>query len=147
MGPRRPGPGGPGGRIVEENFFPPELVMRNQRAIDLSPDQQTAIKAEMKKTMPRFAELQWSQTAEEETMGDLVKAERPDEKQVLAQLDKLLEIENEMKRLQLALMIKIKNILKPEQQAKLRDLKPQRPGPPGEGGGPPRREGGRPPEQ
>ncbi len=99
-----------------ENFFPGDLVMRNQKAISLTAEQQTAIRTEMQKTMSRFTELKWQQSAEEETMDALVKADHPDEKQVLAQLDKLLSIEDEMKRLHLGTMVRIKNILTTEQQ-------------------------------
>ncbi|MBI2438552.1 MAG: hypothetical protein HYV36_07060 [Lentisphaerae bacterium] len=105
-----------------ENFFPPELVMQNQKAIGLKEDQQTAIRAEMQKTMARFTDLQWQQSAENETFAELVKAERPDEGKVLAQLDKLLTIESEIKRLRFAMMLKVKNALTAEQQTKLREL-------------------------
>jgi Spy/CpxP family protein refolding chaperone len=46
-----------------------------------------------------------------------------DEQQVLAQLDKVLNAEREVKRTQIALMVRIKNKLKPEQQARLRQLR------------------------
>ena len=97
--------------------------MRNQKAINLTADQQKAIKTEMQKSMSRFTELQWQQSAEEETMAGLMKQDHPDEKKVLSQLDKLLDIENEIKRLHLTSMIRIKNILTPEQQSKLREMK------------------------
>ena len=118
MGHQHPG-GRPGGDMMGENFFPPDMVMRNQKAISLTADQQKSIKAEMQKSMSQFTDLQWQQSAEEETMAGLMKQDHPDEKQVLAQLDKLLDIENEIKRLHLTSMIRIKNILTPEQQKKL----------------------------
>jgi len=116
--PPHPGP-------MMDNFFPPELVMRYQKAIKLTPDQQAAITAEMRKTIGRFTELQWQQSAEEEAMEALIKQERPDEKQVLAQLDKLLAVENDLKRSQLATLVRIKNTLTPEQQAQLKELRRQ----------------------
>jgi Spy/CpxP family protein refolding chaperone len=130
-------------RKMDQDFFPPEMVMRNQKAINLTDDQQKSIKSEMQKSMSRFTELQWEQSAEEEKMQELVKADRPDEKKVLAQLDKLLDIENQMKRLHLTTMIRIKNILAPEQQQKLREMKRPQHGPKQ---GPPRGEQGRSPE-
>ena len=64
MGPPPGGPGGgghregggppPGGDKLMENFFPGDLVMRNQRAINLTAEQQTSIRNEMQKTMSRF---------------------------------------------------------------------------------------------
>jgi Spy/CpxP family protein refolding chaperone len=138
QGPGRPG--GPGGDPMMENFFPPEMVMRNQKAIALTTEQQAAIRSEMQKSIAQFTDLRWQQSAEEEAMAALVKQEHPDEKQVLAQLDKLLKIESEVKRLNLASMIRIKNILTPEQQAKLREMQKERRdfrrGPPQGQGGP-----------
>ena len=52
----------------------------------------------------------------------LVRAERPDEKQVTGQLDKVLRLEGEMKRGQLMLLVRLKNELTAEQQAKLREV-------------------------
>lgn len=77
-------------------------------------------------------------------MAGLMKQDHPDEKKVLTQLDKLLDIENEIKRLHLTSMIRIKNILTPEQQNKLREMKkqdrpPMQQGPPPQQ---PRSEGG-----
>ncbi len=115
--------GPPRGDAMMENFFPPELVMRHQKEIALTADQQSAIRAEMRETMGKFADLQWQQSTEEETLQTLVKQDRPDEKEVLAQLDKLLAVENDLKRTQLGMLVRIKNILTPEQQAKLTELK------------------------
>ena len=115
--------GPPRGDPLMENFFPPELVMRHQKEIGLTADQQKAIRAEMLKTAPKFMELQWQQSEEEEAMQALVKEGHPDEKAVLAQLDKLMSVENELKRVQLGNLVRIKNILTPEQQAKLTELK------------------------
>jgi len=121
---------------MEENFFPPEMVMRNQKAISLTPDQQTAIRLEMQKMVSQFTDLQWKLSAEEETLATLLKAERPDEKQVLAQLDAVLAIENGIKRSHLAALVRIKNALTADQQAKLTELKKRAPqwmqGPAGE---------------
>lgn len=152
MGPR-PGGGPPPGELIAQNFFPPELVMQHQKAINLTADQQQAIRAEMEKVMAQFTDLQWKQSAEQETMTSLLKQPTVDEKQTLAELDKLLAIENEIKRLRLGSMIRIKNILTADQQTKLRELQqqehPRRQSgqPPSESGGQPPSGGGPPPPQ
>jgi Spy/CpxP family protein refolding chaperone len=133
-GMKNPAPPRQGGDPMVENFFPPELIMQNQKALGLKEDQQTAIRAEMQKTMARFTDLQWQQSAETETMADLVKQERPDEKKILAALDKLLAIEAEIKRLHLGMLIRIKNLLTPDQQAELKKLKSAMAPHPGMGG-------------
>jgi Spy/CpxP family protein refolding chaperone len=56
-------------------------------------------------------------------MGALVKDDHPDADKALAQLDKVLAAEREVKRVQIALMISLKNLLTPDQQAQLRELR------------------------
>ena len=115
---------------IGENLFPPELVMQYQQAIGLSEEQRSLIKAEIQKAQARFTDLQWQLQSEAETMASLLKEPRADEQQVLAQLDKILGLEREIKRAQFTLVLRIKNSLSPEQQARLRELKNrQRPQP------------------
>src|SRR5580693_2564820 len=109
--------------LIEQNFFTPEHIMQHQNAIGLSSDQQTAIRDDMKKMIAQFTDLEWQESAETEALVNLVKQDRPDEKQVLAQLDKVLNVENEIKRLRTGLLVRIKNILTPEQQTQLRGFK------------------------
>jgi Spy/CpxP family protein refolding chaperone len=77
----------------------------------------------MQKLMARFTDLQWQQSAEAEALGGLLKQERTDEAKAMAQLDKLLSIESDVKRLHISMLIKVKNLLTADQQAKLRELK------------------------
>lgn len=145
MRPEAPRPSGLG-RTMEELMFPPELVMRNQVAIGLRNDQQEAIRADMQKAVARFTDLQWQQSALVQSLEALCAQQPADERAVLAQFDKLLGIESEIKRLHFASLVRVKNILTPEQQARLRELDrrsrpddPQRRmgGNPGLGGPPP----------
>jgi hypothetical protein len=53
----------------------------------------------------------------------VVKQPRIDEHQALAQLEKVLSAEREIKRAQIALLVHIKNKLTSEQQAKLEDIR------------------------
>jgi len=115
--------GGPD--VMAENLFPPELVMQNQKTLALTDDQTKAIQEEMQKMMAKFTDLQWQQSAEGEALTALLKQDKPDEKQILAQFDKLLGIENEVKKLHFGSMVRIKNLLTSEQQAQLRQIKKQ----------------------
>ena len=58
-----------------------------------------------------------------EALGALLKKEAVDEQGALAQLDKVLNEEREIKRAQLALVLGIKNKLTTEQEVKLREIK------------------------
>jgi|SRR5215472_8878856 len=106
-----------------ENLFPPELVMQNQEAINLTDDQRNQLKTELRQAQTKFTELQWQLEDQVEKMVALVKQPHPDEQQVLAQLDKVLNAEREVKREQVALLIRIKNSLTPEQQSQLMAIK------------------------
>lgn len=108
--------------VIERNFFAPELVMQNQRAIGLTEEQKTAIRGEMQEVMAQFTDLQWRESAEIEALTPLITSSHPDEKESLARFDKLLDIENQIKRLHMRMLIRIKNQLTAEQQAKLHGL-------------------------
>lgn len=113
----------PGEDPLGQSFFPPELVIQHQEAIGLSPEQKEAFKTEIRQAQLKFTELQWKLQDEMEKMLSLVKQTHPDEQQVLAQLDRVLSAEREVKREQITLLVRIKNKLTPEQQAKLAELR------------------------
>ena len=108
---------------LNENFFTPEMVMQNQLTLKLSEDQKSSIRKIMKDSMVAFTDLQWQQGIEQESMSSLLKQEKVDEAKAVAQLEKLLVIENEIKKLHLSSLIKVKNLLTSDQQATLAALK------------------------
>jgi Spy/CpxP family protein refolding chaperone len=108
---------------LRDHFFPPELVMQNQQAIELGKDQTSALKAELRQAQQRFTELQWKLDDEMERFVGLVKEPQVDEQQALAQLDKVLAAEREVKRTQISLLIRIKDRLRPDQQARLQEIR------------------------
>ncbi len=108
---------------IGESFFPPELVMQHQQAIGLTDEQKEFFKAELRKAQLKFTELQWQLQDEVEKMVALVKNDQVDEQQTLAQLDRVLSVEREIKRLQFMLVIQIRNKLTVEQRARLTELR------------------------
>lgn len=129
-GPPGGGPGRPGGprdRMrndpLAEDLFPPELVMVNQEAIGLTAEQRTTIENALEEAGPRLQEDERAVREEAEKLRSMINADRPDEPRVLAQSDKLLDLEKALRRAHLGLLIRIKTCLTPEQQAKLRELK------------------------
>ena len=136
-----------------EAMFPPEMIMQHTRELNLTDDQKTFMRAEIQKVTTRFNELQWQLQDAMEALHETMKSNSVNEQQALAQLDKVLDAEREIKRLHIGMGIRIKNQLTPEQQAKLQAMHhmmmgPDGPGPdgrrhgPGDPGGPgPRPEG------
>jgi len=116
---------GPGPDPIGGNLFPPELIMQHQQAIALQDAQKAYIRGEISKAQGRFMELQWQLQDAMESLAGLLKQETVDEPQALAQLDKVLNLEREIKRAQIGLLVRLKNKLTPEQQAKLRTLREQ----------------------
>ena len=108
---------------INELMFPPELVMARQNAIGLSDAQKTYLRGEVLKAQTRFTELQWQLQDAMEGLIGLLKQSKADEAQVAAQLDKVLASEREIKRAQIALLVRIKNNLTEEQQNRLRTLR------------------------
>jgi len=128
-------PQSPPPRMPHDPFgpmFPPELVMQNQRELALTDQQKAYMRTEIGKTSARFNDLQWQLHDAMEVLHETMKANQVNEQQALAQLDRVLEFEREVKRLHMELAIKIKNNLTPEQQQKLQSLRHVRePGRPG----------------
>jgi Spy/CpxP family protein refolding chaperone len=56
-------------------------------------------------------------------MGRLLQGTQVDETQVLDEVDRILNLEREIKRAQISLMVRIKNTLTPQQQAKLAEIR------------------------
>jgi len=108
---------------IGDNFIPPELIMQHQQLIALREEQKALIAAEIQKAQARFTELQWQLASEVEAMAAIVKQERVDEGQTLAQLDKILNLEREIKRAHFTLIVRLKNSLTLEQQTRLQELK------------------------
>jgi Spy/CpxP family protein refolding chaperone len=100
-------------------LFPPELVMQHQQSIQLTPDQRTSITREIRALQLKVVELQWKMQDEAQTLTELVKGPRVDEAQTVAQVDRVLGIERDIKRAHMALLVRIKNLLTPEQQTTL----------------------------
>ena len=109
-------------RSIRGNLFPPELVMRNQKAINLTEDQKDAIRQETRQAELKFLDLKWQVQDAAESLREVLKQERVNEDEAFTHLEEVMKAEGSIKRTQFTLMIRIKNILTPEQQIRLRGL-------------------------
>lgn len=103
-------------------LFPPDLVLRAGDRIALTPAQREAFRSRVEKEQPRSNELRMKLDRDIASLAALAKQERVDATALIAQLDKVLDGERELKHLQVGLLVAIKNLLTPEQQAKLREI-------------------------
>ncbi len=108
---------------IADKLFPPELVMQYRQEIDLTETQSKAIKEEIRQAQGKFLDMQWNLQSETEKLVLLLKADRVDEGATLAQLDKVLDREREIKKTQISLLVRIKNLLTGPQQNKLMELR------------------------
>ncbi|HET7871759.1 MAG TPA: periplasmic heavy metal sensor [Terriglobales bacterium] len=108
---------------IAQNLFPPELVMRFHQEIALDENQSKAIKDLVQKAQTKFLDMQWDMQSEAEKLIQLLKARPVDETAVLAQVDRVLNLEREIKKAQISLLVRIKNTLNESQQNKLMELR------------------------
>jgi Spy/CpxP family protein refolding chaperone len=103
-------------------FFSPDLVLLARDQIGLTQEQGAAFRTHLEKAQPKTDELRAKLKSETAALAALAKQDRVDEAAVIAQFDKVLDVERELKHLHVGLLVAIKNQLTPEQQNKLREI-------------------------
>ncbi|HKS23204.1 MAG TPA: hypothetical protein VJZ76_10430 [Thermoanaerobaculia bacterium] len=108
---------------ISKFLIPPELIMAHASEIALTDAQSAAIRNEVRQTQKKFIDLQWDMQDESGKMQQLLQQSPIDEARVLERADKVMALEREMKRAQLALLVRLKNLLTPAQVAKLKAMR------------------------
>jgi len=113
---------GPAKDVFKGKLFPPNVILDHQAELGLSKEQFTAIRAAVVEVQADVAGHEWDlREAYQNVLADL--DEVPvDEKKVLGNVEKALLAENEVKKLQVAMLIKLRNLLTGEQMAYLQSL-------------------------
>lgn len=106
-----------------EALFDPQLVLKNAQAVGLTPAQRKTILDEIKAAQIALAPLQADMTEPAMELIEMLGQSKVDEARVVAKTEQVLRIENEVKKRQTMLLVRIKNALTPEQQTKLRELR------------------------
>jgi Spy/CpxP family protein refolding chaperone len=114
---------GPGDDPIARAVFPPELVMKHAQEINLDERQRAALKEEVQKMQAKATDAQFDLQGEVQKMVRLLQVRPVDETAVLAQVDKVLALERQVKRAQILLLVRIKNLLTEPQQARLAELR------------------------
>jgi len=107
----------------EEALFAPEVIMQHRRAIDLTDEQRDAISRLIGDLQGKVVRLQWELLDELEALKQTLEGDRVDLDRAMDQLDRTLNTEKEIKQAHLELLIRMKNVLRPDQQAVLRRLR------------------------
>ncbi len=111
---------------MKKQFYPPEMVMKQQTEINLSEELRNYIVSQMQEAQKNFTEWQWTLEAESDKLRKMTAQSSIKENEALLQLDKILALEKKIKTQQMKLLISVKNKLTLEQQKKLDELKKER---------------------
>lgn len=128
-------------------MFPPEHILNMAEELNLTPEQKTSIRNEVKTNQPKFTDLQFQLQDQMQAFTKLLHADKTDEKAAMAALDQVLDTERQIKRLHVGMIVRIKNMLTKEQVEKLHNMHERmgpmkmRRGPEGGGPGAPSPEG------
>ena len=111
---------------IKQLLFPPELIMQHRAELDLDPDQQNTLKTELQRAQATVFDLKWQMKDESEALADILKQSPVDETQLLEQADKVMTLEQQVKKTHLTLLARIKNMLSDEQLVTLKRLRKTR---------------------
>ncbi|MBT8102383.1 MAG: hypothetical protein KJO95_05395 [Gammaproteobacteria bacterium] len=106
---------GPKDDVFKGKLFAPNVILEHQAELDLSKAQFTAIRAAVVEVQAGVAEHEWDmREAYQSLMQELGKAPI-DEERVLEYANVALLAENQVKKKQMAMLIRLKNLLTAEQ--------------------------------
>jgi Spy/CpxP family protein refolding chaperone len=104
-------------------LFTPELIMQHARAIRLNDEQRAAITELIQQLQSRMVTLQWELTEQVQALRETLARPRVDQDRAIDQLNRVLDTEKDIKQAHLEMLIRIKNVLRPEQQTELARLR------------------------
>jgi len=105
-------------------LFTPEEIMQHRRAIDLNDEQRDAMTRLIQDLQGQLMALQWRLLDETESVREALEGPRVDMDRAMDRFQRALNTEMEIKRVHLELLVRIKNILSPDQQEELLRLRP-----------------------
>ncbi|MGB5257576.1 MAG: hypothetical protein WBN07_15385 [Woeseiaceae bacterium] len=113
---------GPKEDVFKGKLFPPNVILEHQVELELSEAQFKAIRAAVVEVQGGVAEHEWDmKEAYQALMQELDKAPI-DEKRVLQHASKALLAENQVKKKQMAMLVRLKNLLTAEQVSYLESV-------------------------
>lgn len=113
---------------IARSLFEPELIMQHRRAIGLTDKQRDDISGLIKELQGRVVSLQWDLREQAEALSVELNRPRVDLDRALDRVGRVLQTEGRIKEAHLTLLVRIKNVLTPDQQESLKKLRAQPPG-------------------
>ncbi len=109
--------------LLERFLVRPDLIMRHQRALQLTEEQRDYMIGEVQRAQSGFTSLRWQLQGTVEKLATLMRDPDTNDDELLAQLDQVLDLERKIKRAQLILAVRIKRKLTKEQVVRLERLR------------------------
>ena len=107
-------------------LFQPELIMKFSNQLNLDEQQEAVLKTELKNAQGSIFDLKWQLNEEKEKLAAILQTTPIDVDQMLAQSDKVMQLEQQVKRVHLILLARLKNMLSEQQIQTLRELRKER---------------------
>ena len=108
---------------IARALYEPELIMKHRRAINLTDEQRDAISRLIKELQGQVVSLQWELQDQVEALASELGKPKVDLDRAKDRLDRVMQTERKIKEGHLTLLIRIKNLLTPQQQATLGRLR------------------------
>ena len=114
------GAAGEKGDVFKGKLFPPNVILEHQAELQLTKEQFTAIKQAVVQVQADVAEHEWDVREAYQSIMQQLDNDPIDTDATLVQVQKALLAENEVKKLQMSMLIKLRNLLTEEQVAYLK---------------------------
>lgn len=112
--------------VFAQHLYAPELVMQYQSRLKITDQQRSVIVSEISRLQAIATQVQWNISGESQRLSDMLERDLISESDAVAQAERLMGFEVAVKRAQLAMLIRIRNALTPEQRAMLNEIRGRR---------------------
>lgn len=107
----------------QQELFSAQLALKYRAEIGLSEQQMSLIQDTYKVHITEFEIMRFDLDAELVALDKIMNADKVDEEKAVAQMQKVLQLEERLKRVRLLMLIRIKNALTKDQQERLKELR------------------------
>jgi hypothetical protein len=104
-------------------LFPPDIILKNQAELNLTKEQFTSIKAAVVEVQANVAEHEWDMREAYQKVLAALDEDPIDEDEVLENINNALLAENQVKKHQIRMLVRLKNLLNDEQIAYLESMR------------------------
>lgn len=109
--------------LFQESLYSADLVMKNREKISLTDQQAEKIKSIHSQNAGDFSSLKWDLENANSKLKNMLSDKKIDQEAVQKQMNKVLSLENQLKKKKLSTLVAIKNELSESQQSELNHLK------------------------